>query len=758
MKFYFCEKCGKRITEQDIATGDASDKKLKGVFCMSCAIGVTTMDVMPMADSEARELLEKARASGTEPASKTDSTPKTTRRRRRTSSSNLNAIAGSKRDSSRRQIQVNDLAPTNQSTKVVVISAAVGVLGLLVVAGSIDTSGSPQTGTPAKKVGDSETEFPKTSVAVTPSQSIQPAHEEPTDPETAAAAAFDALISFEGLDPTDLKGRVDRLEAFLTRHGGTIVAARARRMRDELKTAALSKPDVTAGKPATHPPDPPKQNESSDAETAETNKPKEAIKETAAPATRPATPKPDKDQINKLLEGMLEALRESGAGAATELLAGHTQVPEDVRTELRKGLKLLRDHEKGYRHALQKLIGKEVALETTRGKIRGKATKLEHDAIYITQRFLINGRMKDGGTVKVSLDDLSHTTREKIHPTSPPQDEDGRFALALTRGANGKSDEAIGLLADCREYSLAKPLSGLLARKHARAREAEACSAWQDLDKRGRGKLSLALSKLLLKEVAAFEEKYGDTAFAKESPQPKARAELKASLQRMSLGMDPRVAKLFRGHIKEYDPRTQRIALQYDMSNQQHWKDFALKPKDKLADKSGVYRAKAGVHLRGKGVWNALLHMRQFVSGDLEVTVHYSEINKPGQGATLNIAFHGPGSEGKARKVYASFRQGVFLSGPDYRGRPYDVTFAKASLPNGVPKKCVIEWVCKGKHYRIKLNDKVVLKKPVGKDNDHRGFSLGCGWDTFFNISHIQVKGRIDPRWLKSALANLNRR
>lgn len=59
MKFYFCQSCGRRVTEKDISAGAAANKKLKGVFCEDCAVGVTTMESLPLSDSEARKVLEE---------------------------------------------------------------------------------------------------------------------------------------------------------------------------------------------------------------------------------------------------------------------------------------------------------------------------------------------------------------------------------------------------------------------------------------------------------------------------------------------------------------------------------------------------------------------------------------------------------------------------------------------------------------------------------------------------------------------------
>jgi DNA-directed RNA polymerase subunit RPC12/RpoP len=56
MNFYFCETCGKRLTDADLEQGAARNKKLKGVYCQSCAVGVMTMESMPLTDEEARRI------------------------------------------------------------------------------------------------------------------------------------------------------------------------------------------------------------------------------------------------------------------------------------------------------------------------------------------------------------------------------------------------------------------------------------------------------------------------------------------------------------------------------------------------------------------------------------------------------------------------------------------------------------------------------------------------------------------------------
>src|SRR3989304_3916373 len=53
MNFYFCETCGKRITDRDLAEGQGRDKKLKGVYCKACSAGVQTLETLPLTDSAA---------------------------------------------------------------------------------------------------------------------------------------------------------------------------------------------------------------------------------------------------------------------------------------------------------------------------------------------------------------------------------------------------------------------------------------------------------------------------------------------------------------------------------------------------------------------------------------------------------------------------------------------------------------------------------------------------------------------------------
>lgn len=54
MNFYFCENCGKRITDEE-----GRNKGMKGWYCPDCSSGVTTISISATTEEQARELLIK---------------------------------------------------------------------------------------------------------------------------------------------------------------------------------------------------------------------------------------------------------------------------------------------------------------------------------------------------------------------------------------------------------------------------------------------------------------------------------------------------------------------------------------------------------------------------------------------------------------------------------------------------------------------------------------------------------------------------
>lgn len=62
MKFYFCESCGRRLTEEELMTGKAFDKQAKGYYCKGCAVNVMTAEFDSVKEKSPPEVRERKAA------------------------------------------------------------------------------------------------------------------------------------------------------------------------------------------------------------------------------------------------------------------------------------------------------------------------------------------------------------------------------------------------------------------------------------------------------------------------------------------------------------------------------------------------------------------------------------------------------------------------------------------------------------------------------------------------------------------------
>ncbi|MCW8129213.1 MAG: hypothetical protein KIS92_02405 [Planctomycetota bacterium] len=250
MKFFFCESCGKRITEKDLEEGKARDKKLNGVYCSQCAKGVLTKELQALGDLPGRKANE---ASASHP-------------RKRSTSAHAIPVA------SPRETREARLAPEPRNTKAVLIGLAAGLavaaVALLMLAGGGE---KPVVHAPAAESAE-PVPAPATTRAPEPPARPAPRREavrtvpepEPDSAEPApkdpAAEAFEKVLRFEGLKDDDRAGKAAALEDFLREFGGSLQAARARVMLDELKppgeapAAAKTPQDPPAGEARAVPP------------------------------------------------------------------------------------------------------------------------------------------------------------------------------------------------------------------------------------------------------------------------------------------------------------------------------------------------------------------------------------------------------------------------------------------------------------------------------------------------------------------------
>ncbi len=243
MKFYFCESCGKRITDEEIQEGLGKDKKLRGVYCKTCAVGVMTMETIPLTDEMASDLLKADHSKRTQSKGSIPKAVSQPRRRKATSTSS--ALP------SLEEAKPKSLLSGNRAV-VAIGAVAFGALVLTVV---IAASPSKKVGVP-KKVAKADSSLP--AKKKTPPFKIEETGKKRPEPKPAtpgkdeggpdvakvaaketAEAAFDRLLQLEKGDHS-AEERIAAAQAFIAEYGGTLLASRA---RVKLKEWTASSPE-----------------------------------------------------------------------------------------------------------------------------------------------------------------------------------------------------------------------------------------------------------------------------------------------------------------------------------------------------------------------------------------------------------------------------------------------------------------------------------------------------------------------------------
>jgi hypothetical protein len=261
MKFYFCETCGKRLTDAEI-----HDKQLKGVYCKECAQGVMTVqfDAITAPPTPATPSKPIREVAASKPASGGFHAPRSSR----TTSKEVSKSEPRTRPAHQE---------ADSKTPLYIGAAVLGVvlIGALVMFSGGETKSSAKADTKSEQNRSTNTEKPQpvslpTPVASTPApppapvkmenvaQSSTPAAPVPTQntaqpPQDRSAAAFDTMFkALNKLEPEKKEERAALLEAFLKDFGDSDQAPRAHVMLDSLR-----KPPEPVAQPA--PPAPAKQ-------------------------------------------------------------------------------------------------------------------------------------------------------------------------------------------------------------------------------------------------------------------------------------------------------------------------------------------------------------------------------------------------------------------------------------------------------------------------------------------------------------------
>ena len=253
MKFWFCEKCGKRLTEADFDEGRAADKQAKGVFCQSCSVGVVTTHIEAISGPTSKSSHSGMKAVAKDSKRYIDPASATT--------PSLPVLpvapsAGSNRSSRMLLIPQKPASdrkpetakpPPPMSLVPIFAGGAVALIVTAVVLMSSSPSATPEHVSAAPAPEAPRTFAPAAADTGGHASTFNPQSGK-ADPEQQINDAFDALRS--KLKPMSKEDQAAALDQFISANKDSIAASRARKMLADLKLPAQSGASNTTTPPA----------------------------------------------------------------------------------------------------------------------------------------------------------------------------------------------------------------------------------------------------------------------------------------------------------------------------------------------------------------------------------------------------------------------------------------------------------------------------------------------------------------------------
>lgn len=494
MKFYFCQTCGKRLTEHDIDDGAARNKKLKGVFCKECAVGVTTMDSLPMSNAEANALVKK---DGPAPQAQAP------RARRRTSGAMQRPSSGDSRSDADR-LPAKRKHPMRHFVAAITIGAACVLLGLLLFLGP-KNDGDRASVRPAKeklstnrsseKVQSSPEGSTKTSHAET-REPVKSASKHPTEraakagQKASAPTAFEALVA--SLKGADRDTKAGLLKAYLARHSDGPSVRRARRMLARLERDESAKPKKAVAK-------------------------KPPPNKTTAGATKQQRLEAARRKAAVALLSMEEAVRDEKWVAVKSIAEDARGSPElkaapgdaSALVALARVFSEVNDRQEKAAAAL--LDGKRRRVFTKKKAWNAVIDKVEQDALVLNVEASVNGNKLEYKK-RIALSDLTVKGRALLFGEFRPEKPEEWAAYAYLRAFEGDLDSAEKSLASASAFPLHKLIGKRIEVWRLEAREKAARASWNAIKElRTKGKW-----KGILAALEEFKVEHGETAFGKE--------------------------------------------------------------------------------------------------------------------------------------------------------------------------------------------------------------------------------------------------
>lgn len=705
MEFFFCEKCGARITDQDIEAGKGRNKKLRGVFCTSCATGVMTLEEIPLSDNEAKELLKKEGAGAPQPSS-----PPT----------------GAGRTSSRavlRPARSERRPPARKKASGAPFIAAACVAGLIaIVALSVAFSGNTQKQQAKKRKTRTEhTKSTKNEIRPPPKPMAPLPNNKTPVAETKGVATNEPPV---GPSPA------------------------------ERPTAEPEQP--TQPEMKTHPKTTVESPQHSDEPKRVDEKKKAPLAPTEQPTAKPKTSDPAKD-----LAAFIQGTKKAGIANAAEVLKGLREAPDDFRKRLTTAVDAWEKREKDFRKAIEASFGKTYRWSSKRGSAGGKLVAMDGDDLVFERDIIINGKRQGATKSQVQIADLPEDIRQRIFPVKI-ETEDAWFAEALHDTSTGALTEAESALAHCQAHPLHAALKKILLVEKADALERDAPVRWEALVASSKKKLTQKQAKGLLDEITAFAETYGKTKFVLQPKHETARARLRREIAGLASGLDSRIVKLLHGKIHSFDARTREIVLEYDCRDPHQTQDFVFirtsGDKWNVTKKPG--RNKEGLRLSCVSHWERSnnIQIPMLHSADFTARIRYKDL-RGFMGTSVRLSFYQARAKGSGSRISFLAQNEKHAKTFSFRGHPWGgAASAKGDAIKEIrttqplPKSGELEMQCKGGEYSVKVNGRLLLKHTGSKPANRNGITLGGNGDTHYTITRVHLQGKLDARWLKKAL------
>ncbi len=748
MKFFFCEGCGKRITDAEIERGDGKDKKLKGVYCKACAVGVLTMETLPLTDDQAKDILGQP-SPPTKPALMAASSKGFARR----GSSAIRLPLGEpgakrkvQRDSSHSYQPQTQTRKRNSPASWIlplgfgVAAFIIGVVFLAVNSGKQSASG--------RKVAPRVHQNARPRQPLSTQSTVGKDADQPSpSPWSDASRPLSTRDGELGSNVVEERSEIEEENA----GSSGALEAEAPAEVDPEKVGKNSTPSSETKEPG------PSNSLPEDKSDVALRLPEPA--RALAGAATVAAPKPDRSAFDQHFDALVSRVRTSDFDAA---LAQSRKMAADEKLAdwqasmlgLPKALSFLVLAQKERLQSVKKLKGKTVSLDTIKGLRKGFIKDVDGEKITVQARFQINGAWKVGQVRVVPLSELTAGAWSRIHPEREPAQPPEWVARFLSKIALNAFDEAAKSLAGFEGHPLHAAMKHALDRRLRQRRERQAREAWVAILKRDVEKVSDKDAREVLAQVDAYESEYKGTAWWAESESQ--RTALREKMAVIAMAFEKNLKRLLHGVAKVEDARRMRVSLDYDFKHKAQVKDWGVGKAGAWEDKGTVKRGSdGGIYLSPGGGNAGCLVMKAFEMEDLSVKLDYTIKSFGNHGAVLLRI----GREATTEDA------GIFIvqMKPDWQKTSVGHLEIKADLqkgkapeterkPHAIPAQGSIEIVVKDGRIKVVLADGFTMERNLPKAPLLPLIGIGGGTHIMYNVNRVQVTGNLDRTWFKSGV------